>query len=135
MHQHALTIDRDALIEKLRAAGKPVHVNRLSRTAVSAWLTANAPSRPYAPGSTYSTGETVTLNGRSAAITAIQTGHNPQQGPFQILTLTFADGRQTRMAAGIVGAAAAARSEISDSQINAILQAKQSLPGGLVTAR
>jgi hypothetical protein len=122
MHQHALTIDRDALIEKLRAAGKPVHVNRLSRTAVSAWLTANAPSRPYAPGSTYSTGETVTLNGRSAAITAIQTGHNPQQGPFQILTLTFADGRQKWMAAGINGAPTAPAHEITDLQIETILQ-------------
>ncbi|MCA9936939.1 MAG: hypothetical protein KC415_23550, partial [Anaerolineales bacterium] len=119
-------IDLAKLESLIRERGKPVHVNILTQTAVSAWLEQNAQARPYAPGDTYKVGETIQFNSRSATITATQLGYNPQQGNFQILTLTLPDSSLKHMAAGMVNAPPVDRLEITPERVQKMV-AKEGL--------
>ena len=121
MDLDSLSIDPDTLAEALQAATTPVHINSLTRRAIAEWLTHGPETRPYAPGSTYARGETVTLDDHKATVIAIQSGDNRKQGHFQILTLQFANGRQKLMAAGIVDAPTAERIGATKDEIDAIL--------------
>ena len=110
-------IDPVDLAKVIRDAGKPVHINVLARTVATSWLNQVESERGYAPGAFYEEGENIQLYGRSATITVIQPGHNPKQGEFQILQLTFADGSHKQIAAGIEGAPNNDRIEITPEQL------------------
>ncbi|MBC7249930.1 MAG: Eco57I restriction-modification methylase domain-containing protein [Anaerolineae bacterium] len=116
------TIDLERLAQVIAQTGRPVHVNVLARAAVQARLEAEAGQRLYAPGAAYTPGETILLNGQPATVKAVQTGGNPKQGPFKILTLTLPDGTERHMAAGVPGAPAEDRQPVAAEQIDRVLK-------------
>lgn len=105
----------------IRNRGRPVHINMLARTAVSAWLEQNTQIRQYAPDITYTVGDMIQFNGRATTITAIQPGYNPQQGKFQILTLVLPDGTQKHIASGISGTPHIDRVEVTVDRVQKII--------------
>lgn len=122
MQQESFPVLRAAIAEAIRAAARPVHINKLTRTAIAAWLAQSPQAHPYAPGNSYQVGDLLLLNGRSATVTGVQPGHNPQQGHFQIISLHLANGRQKLMAAAIAGAPTAEPVTIQEAEIDAQLQ-------------
>lgn len=115
-------VDREALAQDIRSAGRPVHINVLARTSVQARLKVEAEERCYAPGARYSQGETIRFDDQSVVVKAVQAVSNPEQGQFAVLTLVLPDGSERRMAADVAGASAQDREPVSsDERVRAIL--------------
>ncbi len=74
-------VSSGALVRLIRKAGRPVHINGLTRAAIQAWLEAGAAERRYAPGAHYQAGETVLLEGQRTVVKAVQSGQTPYRAP------------------------------------------------------
>ena len=108
----------ELLAQTIRSAGRPLHVNVLTR----AWLAAQAGGRRYASGSRYRPEETIILDGQQAVVEAVERAENPIQGPFAILILRLPDGTKRLMAAEVPGAPAEDRQPVTDEQVRRILE-------------
>ncbi len=116
-------VSADALVQLIRQAGRPVHINVLTRAALQAWLETGG-ERHYAPGADYQVGETVLLEGQRTVVKAVQPGHNPLQGFFSVVTLALPDGTERLMAAGISGAPAGERRPVSEAEVDEVLRSQ-----------
>jgi len=115
-------VSLEVLAQVIREAGRPVHVNVLTRAAVRAKLETQTGERWYAPGAQYATGETIRFNDQPAVVKAIEAGSNPKQGPFKILTLVLPDGTARYMAAEVPGAPVEDRQPVTDDQVRQTIE-------------
>ncbi len=113
--------DLQTLVQVIREAGRPVHVNVLAQAAVRSRLEAEAQKRLYAPGARYTHGETIHFNGQPAKVKAVTDGSNPKQGSFKILTLVLPDGTERHMAAEVPGAPAEDRLPVTEEQVHQVM--------------
>ena len=97
-------INLDSLTDFIRGVGRPVALGQLTREVLQSALASAAPEIHYAPGSAYTVGARLLLDGQHVEVAAVQEGHNPAQGTFNVLILRLPDGNQRRMAAGVAGA-------------------------------
>ncbi len=109
-------VDLRVLAQEVREAGQPVHLNVLAQAALRARLKAATTERLYAPGAKYTEKEIIRFEGQPVIIDSVETGSNPKQGQFQVLTLRLPNGKVRYMAAGIDGAPARDRKSISLSE-------------------
>ena len=118
-------VNLDHLAQVVREAGRPVHVNVLSRAAVRAWLEAGAATeRRYAAGARYRAGETIRFDDQRATVQSVRAESNPVQGPFSVLTLVLPDGTERLMAADVPGAPAEDRAVVTAAQVDEALRAR-----------
>ena len=117
-------VDLDILEALIHEAGRPVHVNVLTRAAIRAWLSAGEEGRRYAPGAQYQVGETVLFEGQRAAVESVREGSNPVQGPFAVLTLVLPGGTERLMAARVPGAPAEDREPVTEARVAEALRAQ-----------
>jgi len=97
-------INLDSLMDFIRGVGRPVALRPLTREVLQSALASAAPEIHYAPGAAYTVGARLLLDGQHVEVAAVQEGHNPAQGTFNVLILRLPDGNQRRMAAGVAGA-------------------------------
>lgn len=114
-------VDREGLAQAIREANRPVHLNELGRIAARTWLETAPTERRYAPGATYSPGETVSVDGQPATVVAARTGGNPAQGTFQVLTLRWPDGSERHLAAAVPDAPTEDREPVTEHRVRALL--------------
>lgn len=120
-----IPLNLESLVNIFHKAGRPVHINVLTRKAARAWLEARREERHYVAGARYEPGETLLFEGRWATVESVQAGWNPLQGDFAILTLCFPDGAQSLMAAEIRDAPMDDQRLITDEQGKEILRERQ----------
>ncbi|MBN1177760.1 MAG: hypothetical protein JXD18_01000 [Anaerolineae bacterium] len=94
----------DHLEALIRDRGGPVSIDALAREHLRLGMLAETRMRTYAPGSQYRVGETLRLDSVAAEVISVESGSNPQQGKFDVLTLRLPDGSQQRWAAGVANA-------------------------------
>jgi hypothetical protein len=120
-------VDLEALVQVIRDAGRPVHVNVLAQAAVRTWLEAEAGKRHYVPGAKYVQSETIWFNNQPVMVKAVRAGSNPKQGHFTVLTLVLPDGTERYVAGEVVGAPAQDREPVSEERVRAILDGEEGL--------
>jgi len=124
MNDNDVNLDRDRLVQVIREAGSPVHINVLTHAVLQAWLEDSTRERRYAPGAQYRTGDTILFQGQRTTVAAVREAANPAQGSFAILTLALPDGTQRIMAAQIPGAPAEDHPPIGEAQVEEALRAR-----------
>lgn len=109
----------------IQEAGRPVHINILTRNAARAWLKSRAEERHYAPGDRYRPGETLLFERQRVTVESVQEGSNPLQGSFTILTLRLPDDARRLIAAEIPDAPVNEQRLVTEERVEEVLREQQ----------